>query len=418
MGSPWGTYDGAAHASSFKDAVSSWRTGEPEDTEAERGAPLARSLPLGMGAPPGMGGTAASRRATTISFEPEPAPAPQKARAVAAVCYECMRRFTSEGMSLGGKNFCSAQCCNMYSTSAAGQNSLGRIHEEQAAMNGALNKQAESSVAAMGQAQAALPARALAMPRGRDKLGRSSLEQLKMRLSQGDGPGRGRGRGRARAGRGGARGGAPPQQPGADYAAGRAAVTASFVAQENAARAAAMNGAARADIMAMSSSGAGEESEMSGTGGGGSLWGAYDEAANAASFKDAVSSFRTNGGGDQPAPEPEQQPGEMPPLTSPLEKAVAKSSCYECFKLFPSDGGTTTAGRSYCSESCAPPFAAASPSPAPPAATPEKVRRPPSPGEKYCGRDGCPVSFVSWKGVAVITADGPMVFCSDKCCPE
>jgi hypothetical protein len=147
----------------------------------------------------------------------------------------------------------------------------------------------------------------------------------------------------------------------------------------------------------------------------GSLWGTYDEAANASSFKDAVSSFR---GGEEPAPEPEQQPGEMPPLTSPLEKAVAKSSCYECFKLFPSDGGIKAGGRSYCSESCAP---GPSPTEAAAAATAVKeqvVRRPPKPGEKYCSRDGCPVSFVSWKGVAVVTADGPKVFCSDKCCPE
>jgi hypothetical protein len=441
MGSLWGSYDEAANAASFKDAVSSWRTGEPEP-----------ALPP----PPGMGVPAAAA----------PAPAPAPAHAVAAACYECMRRFTSAGVQCphSGKNFCSRACHETYSQSSGGQ----------AALNAALNKQAEPSVAAMGQAQAALPKRALTMPSGKDKLGRSSLDQLRMRLSKGGGP---RGRGRARGGRGGGRAAARNSE----YEAGREAVTASFVAAENAAKQAGMAASARAGAMqqqnhvsfaaSTSSSGAGEDSEMQGTGGGGSLWGTYDEAANAASFKDAVASFRT---GAEPAPEPEQEPAGGGLGSGGVQAVkVAKSSCYECFKLFPTADAVMAGGRSFCSKACAPAAssvaasssggnralgtpdqpatataaaamqpaaaaaaataaAAASESDSPGGATlplPYKPERPPSrqeadrgpppAGQKWCARAGCEVSFVAWKGVAVITADrGPLVFCSEACCPS
>eukprot|EP01043_Picozoa_sp_COSAG02_P098178 COSAG02_NODE_34345_length_485_cov_1.331606_2_plen_65_part_01 len=65
---------------------------------------------------------------------------------------------------------------------------------------------------------------------------------------------------------------------------------------------------------------------MSGTGGGGSLWGTYDEAANAASFKDAVAAFRS-GGAEEPALQPEQQsPASSSPLLDTPKAAVPKSS--------------------------------------------------------------------------------------------
>ena len=143
----------------------------------------------------------------------------------------------------------------------------------------------------------------------------------------------------------------------------------------------------------------------SSSGGGGSLWGTYDEAANAASFKEAVSSWR---GGGEPEPEPEPEP-EL--LTSPLEKVAAKSSCYGCFKLFATDTGVSSNGRAYCSDACAP---APAPAPAPAAGKP---RRPVRPGERVCAREGCPETFASWKAVAVLSEEGPVLYCSDACVP-
>ena len=428
MGSLWGTYDEAANAASFKDAVASWRSGEPAASS---------ELPP----PPGM------------SAAPAPAPAPAPAaRTVAAACYECMRRFTSAGVQCPqtGKRFCSASCFDTYSQSAGGQ----------AALNAAINKQTEPSVAAMGQAQAALPKRALAMPIGKDKLGRSSLDQLRMRLSRGGGRSGARGPGRrGRAGRSGA------QRD--QYEAGRQAVTASFVAAENAAKQAGSAAAARAGVLqqqqqqqpavtfadSTGTGGASRDSEMNGTGGGGSLWGTYDEAANAASFKDAVAAFRS-GGAEDPAMEPEQQsPASSSPVLDTPKVAVPKSSCYGCFKLFPTASAVTVGGRAFCSDACAPTTApttqtasagatatdqssateaavAKSATAAVHTSSPESssdlaaasdvgTRRPPPAGERWCARDGCDRSFVSWKGVAVVTADqGALVFCSESCCPN
>jgi hypothetical protein len=422
MGSLWGTYDESANAASFKDALASWRSGEPAPTPSLPPPPGMVTVRDGvLPPPPGM------------PTPPAPAPAPEPpARAVAAACYECMRRFTSAGVQCPhtGKRFCGSACFDAYAHSAAGQ----------AALNAALNKHTEPSVAAMGQAQAALPKRALSMPSGKDKLGRSSLDQLRMRLS------RGGGRGGARAGRGGARGITRNDE----HAARREAFAASFVAAENAARQAGSAAAARVGALQQSeraqesavtfadSAATGGEAEMNGTGGGGSLWGTYDEAANAASFKDAVAAFRN--GGEEPAAlerGQQQSASQLSPLFDATRKAaVPKSSCYGCFKLFPTTSAVAVGGRRFCSDACAPAqlgdAAAAVAVAAAPASEPGKpavgssdsagtetaARRPPPAGERWCARDGCDRSFVSWKGVAVVTADqGPLVFCSDQCCP-
>ena len=398
MGSLWGTYDEAANASSFKDAVGSWRNADAPSTSDT---------------------TASSPSHSTAV--PLPTPAPKVAK---QACFECMRRFQSEAMicQVTQRTFCSPACFSTYQKSQARSSKTG------------------------------------------SKRSATALEQLRARLAQGASEKNVRGRGAAR---------------------GRVtfAPTSSVeqLPQATAAQPA----------------------------GGSSLWGTYDEAANAASFKQAVADFRSDtNDAARPEPEPEPEPDRQVTFSP-----VNKSACYKCFKLFPTDSGVRSAGRIFCTDACAPdgaadlaPVAMAPVVTAAPAVGPAWVVRKGSRaqytgaaaqyagvvgtvtrdpdrqgetklrlddgtatgwlqavsvgrrlsvhsfvlivplyflflslfgtaqadlvpvcgvpsaapaantlGERQCERDGCTQTFVSWRGVAVLGPSGAQMFCSDSC---
>jgi hypothetical protein len=234
MGSLWGEYDEAANASSFKDAVSSFRGA----ADATGDVPPRESADRWEGA---------SQRA---------APAAEKRAKM--VCYECMRRFTSAALScpVTQRKFCSLKCMSAYNMSQP--KPLSELSDRQS------------------------------------KSKTTALEQLRAKLVMCQAPPE------------------PEPEPGSE----RSATT------------------------RVSFSNASVESAQ----GGGSLWGTYDEAANAESFKNAVASFRDVGGSGVRRQQSD----------TPVAIKASRTACYRCFKLYPLDSGHVRDGRGYCSEACAP----------------------------------------------------------------
>ena len=98
MGSLWGTYDEAANAASFQDAVASWRQGGLESADRETPAPA-----------PALVTATAPRRVARLA------------------CFECMRRFQSEPLTcpVTKRTFCSTSCYSKYQSTQARRRQAG-----------------------------------------------------------------------------------------------------------------------------------------------------------------------------------------------------------------------------------------------------------------------------------------------------
>ena len=118
MGSLWGTYDEAANAASFADSLAEWRTAGKEpgalqaklqgglDAEAQKAVSLGSKL-----------------KAPVVARGKKYLAAGQNVRrSAAALCYHCLRQFSSvpvpQTPDVAGKEFCSSACLVTYREAA------------------------------------------------------------------------------------------------------------------------------------------------------------------------------------------------------------------------------------------------------------------------------------------------------------